>query len=245
VKASFSSLSLKHQITFGSCTACVIWFDKSNVQVDDQYWQVHKNDAPLCSLLYQSKAKCDGSCLTTAKSAAKSFSVVTPKVWTTSEKWGVAFMFLFGAILTYSILRMKYLVTKDKLLQNATNEQDLNKPVEVDPAFRNTLITVVSAIGLLSLLLALFKVKTVTWIVMVGSLAILFGYSLKLTVEAGKQPCGSGYGYSYESDDDEEVSDRNKPEEGSGYSAPLINEPQGNAASHALETKAEQSGVVA
>lgn len=152
-------------------------------------------------------------------------------------------MFLFGGILTYSILRMKYLVTKDKLLQNATNEQELNTPVVVDPVFRNTLIIVVSVIGVLSLLLALLKVKTVTWIVMVGSLTLLFGYSLKLTVEAGKQPCGSGYGYSSDDDDDDDEEEENKkPAEGSGYTAPLINEPNGDAA---LETKAEQSGVVA
>jgi len=230
------------QITFGSCATCVIWFDKTNIQVDDQYWQVHKNDAPLCSLMYQSRSKCDGSCLSTAKSAAKAFVVVKPKMWTNSERWGIAFMFLFGGVLTYSILRMKYLVTKDKLLQNATNEQDLNTQVEVDPVFRNTLIAVVSVIGILSLLLALLKVKTVTWIVMVGSLTILFGYSLKLTVEAGKQPCGSGYGYSSDDDDDDDEEENNKPAEDSGYSAPLISGQQGDAP---LETKAEQSGVVA
>lgn len=165
-----------------------------------------------------------------------------PKMWTNSERWGIAFMFLFGGVLTYSILRMKYLVTKDKLLQNATNEQDLNTQVEVDPVFRNTLIAVVSVIGILSLLLALLKVKTVTWIVMVGSLTILFGYSLKLTVEAGKQPCGSGYGYSSDDDDDDDEEENNKPAEDSGYSAPLISGQQGDAP---LETKAEQSGVVA
>lgn len=174
-------------------------------------------------------------------SAAKAFVIVEPKTWTTSEKWGIAFMFLFGGVLTYSILRLKYLVTKDELLQNAKSEQELKDPVVVDPSFRNKLIAAVSAIGFVSLTLAFLKEIVATWIIMLGTLSVLFGYSLKLAMEAGKQPCGNGYGYSYESDDEDEdtTSNRNTLE---AYTAPTVDVAK---VADVPETKAEESGVVA
>ena len=239
------------QVRFGYCTSCVIWFDKADDQVDDQYWRVHKNDAPLCSLLYQSKTSCSGSCLSATKAAAK--AAATPDSWSSSERYAIAFLFLFGAALTYNVLNITYLQAKDKLLQEAANDSDLDRPVEVDPMFKKTLIGAVASMGVLSLILALLTLKAATWFFLFGTVAVLFAYALKLTMETGVKACGGDTTYEYDSEDEEE---EKASKSRNSYTAPTdpaeadalpdtTDTPAENENEKVNETAAESSGVVA
>ena len=210
-------------------------------EVDDQYWKTHKNDAPLCSLLYQYKSTCSGSCLTAAKAAARAFRV--PSSWSSAEKYAIAFLFLFSGVLTYSILNIKYLQAKDVLIQEAKHDSELEKPVEVDPAFKKMLIGAVALMSLLSLILALLTLKAATWLFLFGTSAVLFGYALKLTMETGIKPCGGSEQYEYDSDDEDEETKASRSRENK-YNAP--SDPAATSSSNAgQKTATESDGVVA
>lgn len=63
-KDGYNDANMQIDITlpFQKCTPCVIWMDKNDDEVDDQYYVNKQTYAPLCMNAWRYKEDCNGSC---------------------------------------------------------------------------------------------------------------------------------------------------------------------------------------
>ena len=55
-------IQLDINLPFQKCTPCVIWMDKNDDEVDDQYYVNKQTYAPLCTSVWNYKEECNGKC---------------------------------------------------------------------------------------------------------------------------------------------------------------------------------------
>jgi hypothetical protein len=200
-------------VHFGQCQGCVVWYDKSDDQIDDAYWKNHKNQAPLCHTVYEAKETCKGSCLKNAR-------VYHHDSWSGPEKFVLSFLFSFLGASVFCILKIRYLKTKDELLSNAETDEELNQEVSTDPNFKWGLIGTVAFVGVIAFICVVAKFKAAAWILLFVTSAGLFGYLMKLTLETGYKPCGDNAQYDDDSDDEDDDEDSPVDKAGGAYTAP-------------------------
>ena len=63
--------SADFSVSFGKCIPCVIWMDKNDDQIDDQYYVNKQTNAPLCSAIWAYREECNGKCQLMGKQAVK------------------------------------------------------------------------------------------------------------------------------------------------------------------------------
>ena len=57
-----SNIEIDITLPFQKCTPCVIWSDKNDDEIDDQYYVNKQTNAPLCSNVWAYKEECNGKC---------------------------------------------------------------------------------------------------------------------------------------------------------------------------------------
>ena len=62
-----SLLSNDLSLNYKKCMPCVIWMDKNDDEIDDQYYENKQKNAPLCNAAWNYKQACDGKCQAMAR----------------------------------------------------------------------------------------------------------------------------------------------------------------------------------
>lgn len=85
-----SNLELDFSISMNKCTPCVLWMDKNDDEVDDQYYYNKQTNAPLCSAAWEYKEDCNGKCQLIGQ------QVVQGEGWNKADKVLLSVLSLFG-----------------------------------------------------------------------------------------------------------------------------------------------------
>lgn len=92
-KDGYNDANLQIDITlpFQKCTPCVIWMDKNDDEVDDQYYVNKQTYAPLCMNAWRYKEDCNGSCKRKTAYAER-------EGWNKADKVLLTILSLFGEL---------------------------------------------------------------------------------------------------------------------------------------------------
>ncbi len=88
-----SNLQVDFSINFNKCTPCVIWMDKNDDQIDDQYYVNKQTSAPLCSSMWENKQTCNDNCQLMAKENGGA-----REGWNQADKVLLTILSLFGKL---------------------------------------------------------------------------------------------------------------------------------------------------
>jgi hypothetical protein len=143
-----------------------------NGNVDDGFYEKRMTEAPLCSAAWESKKTCNRICQRIG--VEKNHS---EQGWNASDNMLLMILISFGIILVGLIIRKRNKMSnKDSLLEQAAmNAAGLQTP-HIIGMF--VLIIIVIAV------FALLGLKNVTWALLLILNTALFGYFMKLTVDA-------------------------------------------------------------
>jgi hypothetical protein len=86
-----ANVQIDFSITFNKCMPCVIWADKNDDQIDDQYFENKQMNAPLCSAMWEYKQTCNDKCQLLAKD-----SNGAREGWNKADKVLLSILSLFG-----------------------------------------------------------------------------------------------------------------------------------------------------
>ena len=86
-----ANVQIDFSITFNKCMPCVIWADKNDDQIDDQYFENKQMNAPLCSAMWEYKQTCNDKCQLLAKE-----SNGAREGWNKADKVLLSILSLFG-----------------------------------------------------------------------------------------------------------------------------------------------------
>jgi len=158
------------QLPFKSCQACVVWLDK-NDDVDDQYYEYKKTNAPLCSSVWQYKSTCNSSCQKMGMEPTMKDS------WTSSDKVLLTVLSAFGCAMLGAILQKRQQMSnKDALLEQAAMTAAGLQQSHVIGIFVLVLVVIV--------IFASLVMKNITWAMLLMMNTVLFAYLMKLTVDS-------------------------------------------------------------
>mmetsp|Transcript_19611 Transcript_19611/g.27586 ORF Transcript_19611/g.27586 Transcript_19611/m.27586 type:complete len:425 (+) Transcript_19611:240-1514(+) len=197
------------QLPFKQCQACVIWVDKNEDDVDDQYFINKKKNAPLCSQVWSDKEECNRKCQKMGLEPREN------QGWNNSDKVLLVILSLFGAGMLVAILKKRSKMSnKDALLEQAAMSAAGLQQTHV--------IGIFILVVLVIFVFALLGLKSITWVLLLVMNTVLFGYLMKLTVDSGVN-AGSTMigpdGQIIQRDDDSDDSDDEDDEEEKGSSA--------------------------
>ena len=85
-----ANLSMDFEVKFGKCVPCVIWMDKNDDAIDDQYYVNKQTNAPLCSAMWDYKEECNGKCQMMGKEST------VGEGWNRADKVLLSILSLFG-----------------------------------------------------------------------------------------------------------------------------------------------------
>ena len=141
-------------------------------QADDQYYDLHQTQAPLCATAWTYKETCNRKCRHMGTEAVE-------VGWTTSDKVLLVILAAFAAIMVGLIARKRTKMSnKDTLLEQAAmSASGLQQPHVIGVCV--LVVIVVSIFVLLGL-------KNITWGLMLIINTCLFGYLMKLTVVSAR-----------------------------------------------------------
>ena len=144
-----------------------------NVEVDDGFFENHMTDAPMCSTAWESKKTCDRKCQRIGVEKNRAGE----QGWNASDNMLLIILIAFGLILVGLIIRKRNKMSnKDALLEQAAlSAAGLQQP-HIIGIF--ALVIVVIAV------FALLGLKNITWALLLILNTALFGYLMKLTVDA-------------------------------------------------------------
>mmetsp|Transcript_34818 Transcript_34818/g.39705 ORF Transcript_34818/g.39705 Transcript_34818/m.39705 type:complete len:391 (+) Transcript_34818:138-1310(+) len=164
------------QLPFKRCLPCVYWTDQGDV--DDQFYDNHQQQAPLCSTAWQYKETCDRKCQRTGLERWSLSGVNDGSQWNTSDKILLGILALFGCGMLGAILqKRRNMSNKDALLEQAAMSAAGLQPSHVIGIF--VLVVIVITV------FALLGMKNLTWAMLLIMNTILFGYLMKLTIDSG------------------------------------------------------------
>uniref|UniRef100_A0A7S4J7G4 Uncharacterized protein n=1 Tax=Odontella aurita TaxID=265563 RepID=A0A7S4J7G4_9STRA len=175
---------LTKHIKFGSCHSCVSWpqnDDAVQADVDDQFWDEHAYESPLCSAVNYYKESCGRKCKKLARSANAEGA---HKGFTRAGRFWLLVFSLVGLFLLFEVVKQrKKMSAQDSLLEEAAIQRaGLQK--------RQVALMVIGGIVII-LLLMIFRVKILTWIFLLGSCFGLLAYLFYLRYRArGKVEVG-------------------------------------------------------
>ena len=85
-----ANIQIDFSVKFEKCTPCVIWMDKNDDEIDDQYYVNKQTNAPLCSAMWDYKEECNGKCQMIGKESS------TGEGWNSADKVLLSFLSIFG-----------------------------------------------------------------------------------------------------------------------------------------------------
>jgi len=164
-----SNMQIDITLPFQKCTPCVIWMDKNDDEVDDQYYMNKQTNAPLCSNAWAYKEECNGKCQKkTAYSAREG--------WNKADKVLLTILSFFGFGMCISIISKRTKMShKDALLEQAAISAAGLQQSHILGSFL-LLILIITVFALLGL-------KKITWALLLMLNLVLFAYLMKLTVD--------------------------------------------------------------
>jgi len=158
-------------LTFQKCTPCVLWMDKNDDEVDDQYYVNKQTNAPLCSAMWAYKSDCNGKCQLMGKES------VQREGWNKADKVLLSILSLFGFGMLLAIVKKRQnMSNKDALLEQAAISAAGLQPSHILGIFA-LLILIITMFALLGL-------KKITWALLLMLNIVLFSYLMKLTVDS-------------------------------------------------------------
>jgi hypothetical protein len=144
----------------------------SDDQVDDQFYENHQTQAPLCSTAWEYKESCDRKCQKTGLERK------SKEGWNASDKILLAILALFGCGMLVAILQKRRLMSnKDALLEQAAMSAAGMQQAHVIGIFILVIIVIT--------VFALLDSKNLTWAMLLICNTVLFGYLMKLTIDSG------------------------------------------------------------
>lgn len=160
------------QLPFKQCQACVVWVDKNDDEIDDQFYENRQTFAPLCSTVWSRKQECDKNCQKMGREATEK------EGWNTSDKVLLTVLGVFGFGMLVAILqKRRKMSNKDALLEQAAMSAAGLKQLHV--------IGIFVLVVLVIMVFALLGLKNITWALLLIMNTALFGYLMKLTVDSG------------------------------------------------------------
>jgi hypothetical protein len=160
------------KLPFKQCKTCVNWVDVNDDEVDDQFYENHQMQAPLCSTVWSYKESCDRTCQKTG------LEPKTKEGWNTPDKILLAILTLFGlGMLGAIVQKRRKMSNKDALLEQAAMSAAGLQQAHV--------LGIVILVILVIAVFALLGLKNITWALLLIMNTALFGYLLKLTVDSG------------------------------------------------------------
>ena len=85
-----ANMVMDFSVSFNKCTPCVIWMDKNDDEIDDQYYVNKQTNAPLCSTMWDYREDCNGKCQLMGK------ETVAREGWNKADKVLLSILSLFG-----------------------------------------------------------------------------------------------------------------------------------------------------
>lgn len=145
------------------------WFDVDDNSIDDQFYNKHKVESPLCYGLSLAGQVCKDQCRIVSQEA-------TPKEdWSTSDKFILGFLSLFGIILVVGIVMQRQLMSKkDALMEEAAMSVAGIQKVHV--------IGLTVLFVIIIMIFGLLRMKAVTWTMLLLFNLVLFLYLVKLLI---------------------------------------------------------------
>jgi len=166
-----SNIQVDIGLTFQKCTPCVLWMDKNDDEVDDQYYVNKQTNAPLCSAMWAYKSDCNGKCQLMGKES------VQREGWNKADKVLLSILSLFGFGMLLAIVKKRQnMSNKDALLEQAAISAAGLQPSHILGIFA-LLILIITMFALLGL-------KKITWALLLMLNIVLFSYLMKLTVDS-------------------------------------------------------------
>jgi len=203
------------QVPFKECKSCVNFVDKNEDDVDDQYFENKMTDAPLCSTIWATKSVCDYKCKRTGFHYEDG--------WNSSDQVLLGVLGVFSAIMLAVILKKRQKMSnKDALIEEAALGAIGLQQSHIIGMF--VLVLFIIAI------FAFFRLKAITWGLLLIVNTIVFAYLMKLTITSGLQ-AGRTVGpdgqlieredSSSDEDDDDDDDDDDEEEKGQ-YKSPEV-----------------------
>jgi len=165
-----AGIEVDFAVSFGKCTPCVIWMDKNDDEIDDQYYVNKQTNAPLCSAMWMYKEECDGKCQLTGKASTDTDG------WNKADKVLLSILSLFGFGMLIAIIKKR---------QNMSNKDALLEQAAISAAGlqQSHILGIFALLILVITMFALLKLKKITWALLLMLNIFLFSYLMKLTVD--------------------------------------------------------------
>jgi len=164
-----SNLQIDLNLPFQKCTPCVVWMDKNDDEVDDQYYVNKQKNAPLCSNAWAEKEDCSGSC-----NRKTGYSI--KEGWNKADKVLLTILTLFGFGMCISIVSKRQKMShKDALLEQAA--------ISAAGLQQSHILGSFGLLILIIIVFALLGLKKITWALLLMLNIVLFAYLMKLTVD--------------------------------------------------------------
>lgn len=196
-----ANLAMDFSIRFNKCTPCVIWMDKNDDEIDDQYYVNKQTNAPLCSAMWDYKEDCNGQCQLMGK------EVEGRDGWNRADKVLLSILSLFGFGMLLAIIKKRQRMSnKDALLEQAA--------ISAAGLQQSHILGIFALLILIITMFALLGLKKITWALLLMLNVMLFSYLMKLTVDGSvKETVIGPDGKIMEKDesDDEEEDDDDGP----------------------------------
>ena len=150
------------------------WFDVDDQNIDDQFYNKHKMESPMCSAAWTARQECTDQCKKISQDA------MTKEDWTTTDKFILGFLSLFGIILIIGIIMQRQLMSKkDALMEEAAMTVAGIRKIHV--------VGLMVLFIIIILIFGLLKMKAVTWSMMLLTILVLFLYLVKLLVSGATE----------------------------------------------------------
>ncbi|KAL7549129.1 hypothetical protein ACHAWF_012394 [Thalassiosira exigua] len=194
-----SNVELDFEVKFQKCTPCVIWMDKNDDEIDDQYYVNKQTNAPLCSAMWEYREECNGKCQMMGREARER------EGWNHADKVLLSILSFFGFGMLLAIInKRKKMSNKDALLEQAA--------ISAAGLQQSHILGIFFLLVLVITTFALLGLKKITWALLLILNIVLFSYLMKLTVDGSVKetvigPDGKVVEKDVDSDDDEEEDD--------------------------------------
>jgi len=158
------------QVPFKECKQCVNFVDKNEDDVDDQYFENKMTNAPLCSTIWANKSNCDRKC--------KRLGYDQADGWNSSDQVLLGVLGVFSAIMLTVILKKRQKMSnKDALIEEAA--------LGAIGLQQSHIIGIFVVVLFIVAIFAFFRMKAITWGLLLIINTIIFGYLMKLTITSG------------------------------------------------------------
>jgi len=203
-----SNLQLDITLPFQKCTPCVIWMDKNDDEIDDQYYENKQTNAPLCSNAWAYKEECNGKCQMKTNYSVR-------EGWNKADKILLTILSFFGFGMCISIVSKRQKMShKDALLEQAA--------ISAAGLQQSHILGIFLLLILIITVFALLGLKKITWALLLMLNIVLFAYLMKLTVDGSVKETVIGPDGKIVPDVDSDEEEDDEEDDEGGYQNPSL-----------------------